>query len=127
MSCPTCQSKQKQYKSGFNRSGSQRYRCGICNRAYTPEPKENGYPVETRLLALRMYLEGNSTRAIGRILKISQQSIANWVNAYASQLPDAVRPKDVHTAELDELYTFIGNKKTKSFLSHHAVSIRHLF
>ena len=69
--------------------------------------------METRLLALRMYLEGNSTRAIGRILKISQQSIANWVNAYASQLPNAVHPKDVHTAELDELYTFIGNKKTK--------------
>lgn len=113
MSCPPCQSLQKQYRSGFNRSGSQRYRCGVCNRAYTPEPKENGYPTETRLLALRMYLEGNSTRAIGRILKISQQCVANWVNAYTNQLPDAVRPELVHTAELDELYTFIGNKKTK--------------
>ena len=114
MRCPSCQSTKKQYKAGFNRSGSQRYRCGICNRAYTPVPKENRYAAEIRLLAIRMYVEGNSTRAIGRILKISQQSVSNWVNAYADQLPEAIRPKEVRTAELDELYTFIGNKKTKS-------------
>jgi transposase-like protein len=113
MSCPSCQSQQKQYKSGFNRSGSQRYRCGVCNRAYTPTPKENGYPAETRLLAIRMYIEGNSTRAIGRILQVSPQSVANWVSAYTDRLPDAVLPEDVRTAELDELYTFIGDKKTK--------------
>jgi transposase-like protein len=114
MRCPSCQSTEKQYKSGFNRSGSQRYRCGICNRAYTPEPKKNGYPSETRLLALRMYLEGNSTRAIGRILQVSPQSVSGWVSAYVDRLPETVHPKEVHTAELDELYTFIGNKKTKS-------------
>ena len=114
MSCPSCHSTKKQYKSGFNRSGSQRYRCGICNRAYTPEPKENGYSSEMRLLALRMYIEGNSTRAIGRILQVSPQSVGNWVSAYVDSLPEAARPKEVQTAELDELYTFIGNKKTKS-------------
>jgi len=114
MTCPSCQSTEKQYKSGFNRSGSQRYRCGICNRAYTPEPKENGYPIETRMLALRMYVEGNSTHAIGRILQVSPQSVGNWVSAYADNLPEEVHPKEVETAELDELYTFIGNKKTRS-------------
>jgi transposase-like protein len=114
MTCPSCQSNKKQYKSGFNRSGSQRYRCGVCSRAYTPAPKENGYPAETHLLAIRMYVEGNSTRAIGRILEVSPQSVANWVSAYTDRLPGAALPKDVHTAELDELYTFIGSKKTKS-------------
>jgi transposase len=34
------------------------------------------------MLAIRIYLEGNSRRAIGRILQISQQSVANWVGAY---------------------------------------------
>ena len=77
MKCPTCSSRAKQYRSGFNPSGSQRYRCGVCNRVYTPEPKPNGYPPETRMLALRMYVEGNSQRAIARILKISPQSVAN--------------------------------------------------
>jgi len=114
MRCPKCLSRQKQYKAGFHRSRSQRYRCGVCNGSYTPKPKKNGYPSETRMLAIRMYMEGNSTRAIGRILQVSQQSVSNWVNAYAEQLPAAQRPESFHTAELDELYTFIGNKKTGS-------------
>ena len=104
----------KQYKAGFNRSGSQRFRCGICQRAYTPEPNPLGYAEETRILAIRMYLEGNSQRAIGRILQVSPQSVANWVGVYVENLPAEQKPKSVHTAELDELYTFIGNKKTGS-------------
>ena len=114
MNCPHCTAEVKQYKAGFNKSGSQRYCCGICTRAYTPEPNPLGYPTETRMLAIRMYLEGNSQRAIGRILKVSQQSVANWVGIYAESLPAAQKPESVHTAELDELYTFIGNKKTGS-------------
>ena len=47
-------------KAGFNHSGSQRYKCGECKRAYTPAAKEKGYAKETRMLALRMYVEGNS-------------------------------------------------------------------
>ena len=66
------------------------------------------------MLAIRMYLEGNSQRAIGRILQLSPQSVANWVSIYVENLPAAQRPESVHTAELDELYTFIGNKKTGS-------------
>jgi len=112
MNCPRCKRKIKQYKAGFNPSGSQRYRCGVCNRVYTPKPNPLGYPAETRMLAIRMYLEGNSQRAIGRILKVNQQSVANWVRAYVEKLPQEKRPEKVHTAELDELYTFVGNKKT---------------
>ena len=66
------------------------------------------------MLAIRMYLEGNSQRAIGRILRVSPQSIASWVGIYVENLPAAQKPERVHTAELDEMYTFIGNKKTGS-------------
>lgn len=101
-------------KAGFNHSGSQRYKCGECKRAYTPEAKEKGYAKETRMLALRMYLEGNSQRAIARILKISPQSVSNWINTYVSTLPPASMPQKSKVAELDELYTFLRQKKTKS-------------
>lgn len=59
-------------------------------------------------------MEGNSQRAIARILKVSQQSVANWINAYVDKLPPAPVPDKPQTAELDELYTFVGQKKTKS-------------
>ena len=101
-------------KAGFNHSGSQRYKCGECKRAYTPAAKEKGYPQETRMLALRMYVEGSSQRSIARILKISPQSVSNWINAYISKLPPAPLPNKPEVAELDELYTFLNQKKTKS-------------
>ena len=113
MNCPYCNAEVKQYKAGFNKSGSQRYRCGVCKRAYTPEPNPLGYSEKTRMLAIRMYLEGNGHHAIGRILLVSPQSVANWVDLYVEDLPTEQKPESVHTAELDELYTYIGNKKTE--------------
>ena len=66
------------------------------------------------MLAIRMYVEGNSYGSIARILKVNPQSVANWVNQYTAKLPAAPVPKKVRKAELDELYTYIGKKKTKS-------------
>ena len=115
MRCPKCQANWKQYKAGLlNPSGSQRYRCSECNRVYTPEPKQQGYSEETRLLAIRMYVEGSSYRSIARILKVNPQSVVNWVSQYTAKLPNAPMPAKVKKAELDELYTFVGKKKTKS-------------
>ena len=87
-------------KAGFNVSGSQRYKCGECQKAYTPEAKVKGYSQETRMLALRMYVEGSSQRSIARILKISPQSVSNWINAYVSQLPAVPMPHKPKVAEL---------------------------
>lgn len=66
------------------------------------------------MLALRMYVEGNSQRSIARILKVSPQSVSNWINAYVAQLPVTPKPQKPKVAELDELYTFLKGKKTKS-------------
>lgn len=101
-------------KNGLNKSGSQKYRCQACRTVYTPEPSLNGYPVETRLLAIRMYVEGSSYGSIGRVLKVNPHSVANWVIAYTAQLPKAPLPEKVKKAELDELFTFVGKNKTKS-------------
>ena len=114
MKCLKCGSTAKQYKAGLSPSGSQKYRCNECKTIYTPEPNPNGYPPGTRLLAIRMYVEGNSYNAIGRILKVNPQSVVNWVKAYTAELPAAPVPDKPKIAELDELYTFIGKKKTKS-------------
>jgi transposase len=59
-------------------------------------------------------MEGNSQRAIGRILKVSQQSVANWISDYVDKLPPAPVPEKSQDAELDELYSFVQQKKTRS-------------
>lgn len=65
-------------------------------------------------MALRMYVEGSSYGSIGRVLKLNPHSVANWVSQYTAKLPNAPMPAKVKQAELDELYTFVGKKKTKS-------------
>jgi transposase-like protein len=114
MKCPRCGATTKQYKAGRNLSQSQRYRCGECHRAYTPQPTPKGYSPETRMLALRLYVEGSSQRSIARVLKTSPQTIANWLSDYIEKLPPAPVPGKPRVAELDELYTFLKHKKTKS-------------
>jgi transposase-like protein len=86
----------------------------MCGRRYTPEPKTHGYPDEMRHQAVKLYIEGTNYRRIGRILGVDHVTVMHWVSAHADQLPDAPQPKQVVMAEQDELFTFIGKKKTKS-------------
>ena len=61
-----------------------------------------------------MYVDGLNLRRIARHLKIHHRTVSLWVKDHAETLPPAPVPEEVHTAELDELYTFVGDKKTKS-------------
>jgi len=69
---------------------------------------------EVRMKAIELYLEGIGYRGIGRIFKINHQSVANWIKAYTAQLPPAEQPKEPRAGEQDELFTFVGNEKTKA-------------
>lgn len=119
--CPHCQSTERQVKSGHNRTGSQRLQCQSCRRQYTPEPNPLGYDEKTRETALKLYLEGNGFRRIGRLLSVNQQSVANWVNSAHAQLKarpaSASEPEAAGTLEMDELFTFVGTKKSPSISS----------
>ena len=117
MKCPKCESETKQHKVGKNTSGSQRYRCYLCGCKYTPEPKSHSYNAEFRKKAVQLYVDGMNLRRIGRHLGVHHQSVANWVKAHAEKLPIAPVPEKVETAELDEVFTFIGDKKTGSTYS----------
>jgi transposase-like protein len=116
MKCSHCAQSEGQVKVGHNTSGSQRYLCKGCGHKYTPEPKTQGYEEAVRQQALRMYVDGLNLRRIGRILGMSYQSVANWAKAYAAQLPDTppAPATPVAVAELDEVYTFVEQKKSGS-------------
>ena len=115
--CPHCHSTEHQVKAGRNRSGSQRYLCKACGRRYTPKPKSQGYPEAMRRQAIQLYVDGLNFRRIARILGVCHRTVINWVNAYVEQLPESPPvPSDVplEVNELDELFTFVGKKRTKS-------------
>ena len=67
-----------------------------------------------RKQAVEMYVDGGNLRRIARHLKVAPQTVAFWVTDVAETLPNAPMPEEVKEAEMDELFTFIGDKKTKS-------------
>ena len=114
--CPYCQAREGQIKAGRTRAGSQRYRCKACERYYTPEPKEQGYSAAVRQQAVKLVADGVNFRRTARQLGVNPQSVINWFNAAAAQLPEAPLPdgRGLDVVEMDELFTFVGRKKTKS-------------
>jgi transposase-like protein len=114
MKCPHCHETTRQNKAGRTDAGSQRYRCMHCNRKYTPDPKAQGYPESLRKRAAEMYVDGMNQRKIARQLKVHHRTVALWVVDRAETLPQAPLPEEVKEAEMDELFTFIGDKKTES-------------
>lgn len=115
--CPTCGATSKQHRAGTNSSRTARRQCRHCGRTYTPEPKQPGCDLALRRQALKLYVDGTNFRRIARHLGVHHQSVINWVNAAAANLPPPPTPHErraepaVETPELDELYTFIGEKK----------------
>ncbi len=109
--CPRCHGRDRQIKDGVTRAGSQRIRCKQCGCRYTPEPKNRGYDDEIRLQALTLFLEGVSLRMISRILAVNHQSVANWVNDYAGNMPEELPDSVLETAVLDGLITFNPRQK----------------
>jgi len=112
--CPRCKQTKRQNKTGQTESGSQRYLCMYCSKKYTPDPKMQGYPDEVRKQAMQMYVDGMNLRRIGRQLGIHHRTVSLWVKAHAARLPEPPVPESVKDAEMDALFTFIGEKKTKS-------------
>lgn len=65
-----------------------------------------------------MYIDGLGLRRTGRQLGVHHQTVANWAKEQAEQIPEAPMPAEVKTAEFDEIFTYIGDKKTESILLH---------
>jgi len=110
MDCPKCKNS-RHVKDGIVR-GRQRYKCKDCMYRYTVERKSDVKTVDTKRLALDMYLEGLGFRAIGRVLKISYGTVYAWVKEWGSKVSLPRRETPVETVELDEMHTYVGQKKT---------------
>jgi transposase-like protein len=110
MDCPKCKSS-RHIKYGIVR-GRQRYKCKGCIFRYTVERKSDVKTIDTKRLALDLYLEGLGFRSIGRVLKISYGTVYSWVKDWGSKVSLPCRETPVEIVELDEMHTYVGKKKT---------------
>jgi len=110
MKCPKCSS-ESHCKDGIVKN-RQRFKCKHCNYRYTVEKKSDVKSEETKRLAFEMYLEGLGFRAIGRVLKISYVTVFQWVKKWGEQLELPKRNEAISVVELDEMHTYVSQKKT---------------
>lgn len=70
---------------------------------------------DLRRQAVRLYVVGVNYRRIACHLGVHHQTVINRIDAHIATLPDRpTLPEAVTVAEQAELFTFIGNKKTRS-------------
>ena len=99
-------------KNGRSRHGHQRFKCRECGATFGQEDHRRVAP-ELRENALRHYAEGVGLRATERLVGVSHNSVMNWVREeVAGQALAQVDAAEIDTIEADELWTYVGKKKS---------------
>ena len=109
MNCPRCKS--SNYKKNDKVDGRQRYKCNVCGYNYSVEMKSTASSTSVKRQALQLYLEGLGFRSIGRFLGVSHVSVQNWIKKFGQDLENLKSENEISIVELDEMHTYIGNKK----------------
>ena len=113
MNCKHCNCENCVIKKGKTITGKQRYFCKQCGKTFVLEEVKRFYPEELKKKAIRMYFEGNSSRAVGKFFNIGKETCLRWIKAYANKIKSKkYKNSRIEVIEMDELYTFISEKKT---------------
>ena len=92
MKCKACNDETNQIKAGKTKAGTQKYKCKICGKYYTQESNKRDHSEETKNQAIKLYLEGNSGRAVDRILGIWKNMCLYWIRKYAKNIEPKETP-----------------------------------
>lgn len=100
-------------KNGLNPQGKQNYICVHCSRQFIDSTqRQRGYSEQIRRDCLKMYVNGMGFRAIERVKGVHHTTVMKWVKQVGSLWPNAYQPEVIpEVGELDELETFVGEKK----------------
>ena len=109
MNCPRCKS--SNHKKNGIVGGRQRYKCHDCEYNYSVEIKSTARSAFVKRQALQLYLEGLGFRSIGRFLGVSHVSVQKWIKKFGQELEDLKSENEISIVEMDEMHTYIGNKK----------------
>jgi len=112
MQCPECSS--TEISKNGKKKGKQNYICRKCGRQFIQFYDAKGYSDDLKRECLEMYVNGMGFRAIERVKGVHHTTVIYWVKQIASSLPDAPPESEIpEVAQLDELETVVGSKKTR--------------
>lgn len=107
--CPKCQSIEV-VKNG-KVQGKQRHKCKSCSLQFT-RLTPRGRPAQEKAMAVTLYTLGLSIRAIARLIGVSPTAVLKWIKTFARTHYEKPAPGDAIIVELDEMWHYLGSKKT---------------
>ena len=107
--CPKCQSIEV-VKNG-KVQGKQRYKCKSCSLQFT-RLTPRGRPAQEKAMAVTLYTLGLSIRAVARLIGVSPTAVLKWIKTFAKTHYEKPAPGDAIIVELDEMWHYLGSKKT---------------
>lgn len=115
--CKKCESQQV-IKNGFVRS-KQRYRCKACGYNFVlGDQRTNPQTAVKRALAVILYSVGKASyRFIAKLLGVAPSTVQKWLVAEAALIDTPQIPTNCRELEFDEMWHFIGSKKTNDGFS----------
>ena len=94
----------------------QRYKCKECDLNFVDgDQRVKESVVIKKALAVILYSLGKASfRMLGKIFGHSHSLMYRWISQEAEALPEPAIDADIKEIEFDEMWHFIGSKKTKN-------------
>lgn len=110
--CKKCGS-ERAVKNGIV-ANKQRYRCQECGCNFREgDGRTNEKVAAKKALCILLYaMAKGSYRMLGRILGVDHTLVYRWIRAYGESLPEPTVSEEIKEMEFDEMWHFIGSKKT---------------
>jgi insertion element IS1 protein InsB len=105
-------------KAGKRKMEIQTYRCQSCKKYQQDKYVKGAYQMETNQRVVNLLVEGISIRGIARVLRISITTVINRIRVIAKTVKKTFTPLKQGVYEMDELWTFIGNKKNETWITY---------
>ncbi len=117
LSCKNCDNQQV-VKNGIVRS-QQRYRCKSCGFNFVLGDKRVKLDTAVkRAFAVILYALGKSSYGfIAKLFGVTPPAVQKWLKQEASILEEPQISAEIQEMEFDEMWHFVGSKKTKNGLS----------
>jgi len=121
MKCTKCHSIET-VKNG-NHLNRQRYKCKKCGYQFTLG-RQRGKEAEIKCLAIILYVNGLSFRAISKIVNVSHKAVYDWVKSFGLDTYEKPKPSGDVVIELDEMWHYLNVKKTSFGYGKHFVVLQ---
>lgn len=112
--CPQCQS--EHLVNNGSAAGTPKKRCPQCGDQFT-RTTPRGKPLKTKINAVLFSLSGISMNRLAFLLRVSAQSVRNWIRAVAKAHEEKPEPvgKTI-VLELDEMWHYLKQKRRKLWI-----------